>query len=227
METVDSNLKDLSQDQLIILFISSLSLIGFLFMALFKGIFATVDANVNSWSASIHTNLLTQIAEIVAYGFDTTPLLVASLIIAAYLFYKNYKEDALLLVGAMAGDAIIVTIIKLLVHSERSLNGIMQETGFSFPSGHVTSSIIFFGLLSYFVCQHWKSSKTKILSSMFFVIIAFFVGFSRVYLNVHWFSDALGGCLLGIFWLTFTISTFKHVYLKKLWKFGGDRSVQV
>jgi len=221
MEIMDFYLKNFSQDQLMNLFVCSLSFISFLFMALFKGIFATIDANVNSWSASIQTSSFTQIAEIVAYGFDTIPLLTASLLIGAYLFYKNYKKNAFLLVGAMGGDAVIVTMIKTLVHSERPLNGIMMETGFSFPSGHVTSSKVFFGLLSYFVRQHWKSSKTKILSSMFFVTITFFVGFSRVYLNVHWFSDVLGGYLLGIFWLTFSILAFKHVYLKKLWKFGG------
>jgi undecaprenyl-diphosphatase len=210
METMDSNLRDLSRNQLITLFISSLSFIGFLFTALFKGIFATIDTNVNSWSASIQTNPLTQIAEIIAYGFDTTPLLVASLLIAAYLFYKNYKKDALLLAGAMAGDVMMVTMVKTLVHSKRPLNGIMQETGFSFPSGHVTSSIVLFGLLTYFIFQHWKSSKTKILSSMFFVAIVVLVGFDRLYLNVHWFSDVLGGYLLGIFWLTFSIQALKQ-----------------
>jgi undecaprenyl-diphosphatase len=120
----------------------------------------------------------------------------------------------------MAGDAAIVTMIKTLVHSERPLNGIMQETGFSFPSGHVTSSIALFGLLTYFICQHWKSSNVKTLSSAFFVAIAILVGFDRLYLNVHWFSDVLGGCLLGIFWLTLFISAFRHTKLKETmeWK---------
>jgi undecaprenyl-diphosphatase len=221
METKDSNLRGLSWNQLVALFISALSLIGFLFVVLLKSIFVQMDANVNSWSATIQTNLLTQITEIVAYCFDTTPLLAASLLITACLFYKNYKKNALLLAGAMGGDAAIITVFKLLVHSERPLNGIMQETGFSFPSGHVASSVVFFGLLTYFVFQHSKSTNGKILSSTFSVALEFLVGFDRLYLNVHWFSDVLGGYLLGVFWLTFSILAFQ--YIERTGKFQRKR----
>ena len=221
METKDSNLKDLSWDQLMALFISSLSLIGFLFVALLKSNFVPIDANVNSWSASIQTSSLTQTAEIVAYCFDTTPLFAASLLIAACLFYKNYKKNALLLVGAMGGDAAVITMVKMLVHSERPLNGIMQETGFSFPSGHVASSVVFIGILTYFAFQHSKSSNRKTLSSTFYVAIEFIIGFDRLYLNVHWFSDVLGGYLLGVFWLTFSILAFQ--YLERTGKFQMKR----
>jgi undecaprenyl-diphosphatase len=184
MEITDSNLKDLSRDQLISLLISSLSVIGFLF-------------------------------KIIAYSFDTISLLAASILIAAYLFYKNYKKEVLLFAGAMTGDVVLVTIIKTLVHSERPLNGIMQETGFSFPSGHVTSTVVLFGLLTFFINQHWKSLNVKTLTNTFFVAIVILIGFDRIYLNVHWFSDVLGGYLLGAFWLTLFISAFKHTNFKK------------
>ncbi len=221
METRDSILRDFSWGQLVAFFISALSLIGFLFVALLKSIFVSIDANVNSWSASIQTSSLTQISEIVAYCFDTTPLFAASLLIAACLFYKNYKKNALLLVGVMGGDAAIITMFKMLVHSERPLNGIMQETGFSFPSGHVAGSVVFFGLLAYFVFQHSKSSNGKTLSSTFSVAIEFIIGFDRLYLNVHWFSDVLGGYLLGVFWLTFSILAFQ--YIERTGKFQMKR----
>lgn len=221
METKDSNLRDLSWNQLMALFISALSLIGFLFVALLKSIFVPIDADVNSWSASIQTSSLTQISEIVAYCFDTTPLLAASLLITACLFYRNYKKNALLLAGAMGGNAAIIIMVKMLVHSERPLNGIMQETGFSFPSGHVASSVVFFGLLTFFIFQHLKTSNGRKLSSTFSVAIEFLVGFDRLYLNVHWFSDVLGGYLLGVFWLTFSILAFQ--YIERTGKFQMKR----
>jgi undecaprenyl-diphosphatase len=213
---MSSKLNRLSRNQLLALFTSSLSLIGFLFVTLLKSSFVTIDTNVNSWSSSIHTISLTQIAEIVDICFDTTPLLVASLLIAAYLFYKNYKKNALLLVVAMAGDAAIVEMVKTLVHSVRPLDELIQETGFSFPSGHTAGSIVFCGLLTYFGWQHWKSSKARKALSILFIAVTFIVGFDRLYLNVHWFSDVLGGCLLGTFWLTLSILILKYLENRKI-----------
>lgn len=211
METLESNLKNPLRGRRLILLISLFSLISFLLVTLLKNSFTTIDANVNYGVVSIQTSSFTLIARMIAYGFDTTALLAISIVIAAYLFYKNYKKHAVLLVGAMMGDAMVLTIVKMLVHSARPLNGIMLETGFSFPSGHVTSTVVLFGLLTYFAWQHWKSSNAKILPSTFFIIIAIIVGFSRIYLNVHWLSDILGGYSLGVFWLTFSILVFQYL----------------
>jgi len=191
------------------LLVSSVSLILFLMVVFFKESFSTVDANVNSWSASIQSAPLNLAAIIISYGFDTTSLLAVSFLIAAYLLYKHHKKDVLLLAVGMIGDAFLITAIKSLAHSARPLNGIISEQGFSFPSGHVVSAVVLFGLLAYFAWEHRKSKKMKIFSSLIFLMIAFAVGFDRIYLNVHWLSDVLGGYLLGIFWLTFSIFLFQ------------------
>ena len=200
-----------------ILLLSASSLIGFLLTALAKNAFATIDVYVNSWSASIQTYSATRIAEIIAYGFDTTVLFVISLLIAAFIFYKNHRMWSILLAGAMFGDAVIITIVKSLVHSARPLNGLMQETGFSFPSGHVTSTTVLFGFLFYFAWQNRKTSSTRLLSVICLILIELVVGFSRIYLNVHWLSDVLGGYLIGVFWLTFSLLALQH--LGKIQKF--------
>jgi undecaprenyl-diphosphatase len=207
--------KNPSQNRRIIMFISLLSLIVFLIIFFLKSSFATTDANINSWSVSIRSATLTQIAKIIHYGFDTTSLFIISLLIAAYLFYKKYKDDAFLLAGAMLTDVVIIEAVKMLVHFPRPLNGIVNESGFSFPSGHVASTVVLFGLLTYFVWKHWKSPNAKVLSSLFFVAIAIVVGFDRIYLNVHWFSDVLGSYPLGIFLLAFSILAFQCINFKK------------
>jgi membrane-associated phospholipid phosphatase len=73
--------------------------------------------------------------------------------------------------------------------------------------------LVFCGLLAYFAGQHWKGTKARYLLAVSSVTITAIVGFDRIYLNVHWFSDVLGGCMLDIFWLAFSILAFK--YLKK------------
>jgi undecaprenyl-diphosphatase len=205
MRMLDPNLKKPLKKRRTIIFISSLSLACFLLITFFKGSFSAVDSNVNSWSASIQSVQFNKIAELISYGFDTTSLLAASVLIAAYLIYKHHKKDALLLAVGMIGDAVLITVTKSLVHSARPLNGIIAEQGFSFPSGHVVSAVILFGMLAYFAWRHRKSKKIKIFSSLIFLIVAFAVGFDRIYLNVHWLSDVLGAYLLGVFWLAFSI----------------------
>ena len=183
----------------------------FLLMVFLKSNFASMDANINAWSASIQSASFIEMAKIIHYSFAPTPSFVASLLVAVYLFYKKYKYEALLLMGAMAVNVTLVEIIKMLVHFPRPLNGILTIQGFSFPSGHVTSTVVLFGLLTYFAWNHWKSSILRILWSLFSVVIAIVVGLDRIYLNVHWFSDVLGAYALGVFLLTFSILTFQYL----------------
>lgn len=170
-----------------------------------------MDANINSWSALIQSAPFMEMAKIIHYSFVPTSSFVASLLVAVYLFYKKYKYEALLLIGAMAANVTLVEIIKMLVHSPRPLNGILTIQGFSFPSGHVASTVVFFGLLTYFAWNHWKSSILRILWGLFSVVIAIVVGLDRIYLNVHWFSDVLGAYSLGMFLLTSSILTFQYL----------------
>jgi len=198
------------RNQRIILLVFLVSLIGLVFVSLLKSNFTALDANVNSWAVSIQTSSFTPIAETIDFVFDTPALLTITLLVAAWLFYKHYRKNSVLLVGGMSGCTVIVTMIKMAVHSARPLNELLSKSGFSFPSGHTSGSVVFCGLFTYFAWQHWKPLKAKI-SSVLSVIVTSIVGFDRIYLNVHWFSDVLGGYLLGIFWLTFSILTFQYL----------------
>ena len=198
------------RDQLIVLFVSLSCLIGFLLLAFLKSSLTATDMAVNSWSVSIRAGSLTLMSGVISYGFDTTVLLPVTVLIAAYLFYRGHRMYAVLFAGAMGGIALLATVVKALVQSARPLNGLIRESGFSFPSGHVTSTVVFFGLLTYFAWQHWKATYAKALSSVLFVVVESLVGFSRVYLNVHWLSDVLAGTLLGALWLVFMIFLFRY-----------------
>jgi membrane-associated phospholipid phosphatase len=188
----NKELRNHLQNQRTLLFVCLLFLASFLLVAQLKSSFITIDLQTNSWATSIQTGPLTAVAIVIAYIFDT-----------------------------MGGDALIVSIRKTLVHSPRPLNGLFYDTGFSFPSGHTTASIVFCGLLTYLAWQHWKSPKAKKVSTVLSVATISIVAFDRIYLNVHWFSDVVGGCLLGLFWLTFTLWVFR--YVEETDKFQGSK----
>lgn len=216
-----------------LLFVCLLFLVSFLLVAQLKNSFIVIDLQANSWAASIQTDSFTTIAVVIAYIFDTTSLTIISFSLAVYLFYRKYGKYSVLLLAAMGGDALIVSIAKTVVHSARPLNGLVYDTSFSFPSGHTTASIVFCGLLTYLAWQHWKSTKVKTVSITISITIASIVAFDRIYLNVHWFSDVLGGCLLGLFWLSFSLWVFgyyielKKFQTPKFWKKPTSVSTQL
>jgi undecaprenyl-diphosphatase len=180
-----------------------------LLIAFLRSNFSVVDANVSSWALSIQSSAFTEIARLIRYGFGTTVLSIVTALIAVYLFYRHYRNEALLLAGAMLGEFLIVSILKRSIHSPRPLHEIIPETGFSFPSGHATAAVVFLGVLTYLAWQHFKSRNVRILSGVLLVLLSLLVGFSRIYLNVHWFSDVLGAYSLGVFWLTFCVLAFR------------------
>jgi len=111
----------------------------------------------------------------------------------------------------MAGDTLLVDLFKTIIMSPRPINRIIAASGYSFPSGHETSSVVFFGVLTYFVWKNYGSVKLKAATSGLYVFVAGVIGFDRIYLNVHWFSDLLGSVFLGTFWLTLCTLIFKNL----------------
>ena len=138
-------------------------------------------------------------------------MIVVSLLVAAYLFYRNSKTNSVLLLGAMALIALLVGVTKVLVYFPRPANALILVEGSSFPSGHTCVSIVFFGLLVYFGWKYWKSARVKASLIILLVAVTSVVGFSRIYLNVHWFSDVIGGYMLGIFCIFFSFRAVQYL----------------
>jgi undecaprenyl-diphosphatase len=201
-------------NQRVVLLVSLLFLVGFLLVASFRSSFITLDLSVNAWAASINKGSFTVVAEGISVIFDTTALVIISVVLAAVFFVKNHRRYGVLLLGAMGGDALIVAITKTLIVSPRPLNGIIYATDYSFPSGHITGSVVFFGILTYFAWKNWASAKIKASTGVFYAAIVVLIGFDRIYLNVHWLSDVVGGFLLGTFWLMSMLLVFSSLETK-------------
>lgn len=85
-----------------------------------------------------------------------------------------------------------------------------EAAGWAFPSGHAMNSVIVYGMLTYFLSRQFKRLGTKagVLIALGTVLA---VGFSRVYLGVHYLSDVLAGYTAGLFWLALCISALEMV----------------
>ena len=83
---------------------------------------------------------------------------------------------------------------------------IIEETGYSFPSGHSMISMAFYGYLIYLIYKYVKNKYVKWISIIILSILICSIGISRIYLGVHYTSDVLGGFFISISYLVIYIS---------------------
>jgi undecaprenyl-diphosphatase len=83
---------------------------------------------------------------------------------------------------------------------------------YSFPSGHAMMSLIMYGLLAYFVWLSTPHRWVRVLVTTALILLILLIGFSRLYLGVHYFSDVLAGFAAGGVWLSFCISAMNLLH---------------
>ena len=119
------------------------------------------------------------------------------IIVCILLFIKN-KWYFTLITGSYTISGLVVLISKLLVRRPRPLVALIDiPKSHSFPSGHTLTSILFYMVLWYLLTKNTNRFNKAVFFSLF-ILLAILVGFSRIYLGVHFFSDVIGGLILSI-----------------------------
>lgn len=156
-----------------------------------------LDWAVNSLAPSLRTDCLTSLAKWIDLLFDTKMMIVWSLLLCAFLWARRSRNDSLFFISVMTINAALLFVIKIIVARPRPINSLIIANDYAFPSGHTASAVVFFSLLAYLLLKKQKSFFMKWLIIKLCAIMAFVIALSRLYLNVHWFTDVLGGLLLG------------------------------
>jgi undecaprenyl-diphosphatase len=140
--------------------------------------------------------------EIITYGASSTFLQIGyGLLVVGYLISKNWKR-ALEISAIGLGGFLVNYVMKLSFERVRPSQPLIDPLhNFSFPSGHATSGFIFYGLLIYLLSKTQIKPVYKYSISALLVMVALLIGFSRIYLRLHYLSDVIAGFCIGFAWL--------------------------
>ena len=121
---------------------------------------------------------------------------------------------------SILSNLVIITVLnqllKIILQRPRPTDyRIIEETGYSFPSGHSMISMAFYGYLIYLIYKYVKNKYIKWISIVLLSILICSIGVSRIYLGVHYTSDVLGGFFISISYLIIYISAVNKFLIRK------------
>ena len=138
-------------------------------------------------------------------------LIPANLILIFYfLLVTNQNWFSIRVITISISSLVLMVLLKQLFQRKRPLSPLLKAArGLSFPSGHAIMAVTFYGLLIYILQHIIDISWLRALSTILIIILIFLIGFSRVYLKVHYASDVLGGFIIGSLWLLISLAVIK------------------
>ncbi len=131
-----------------------------------------------------------------------------------YISLKHWKRAVEITIIGLGGF-LVNYFMKLSFHRLRPPNPLIDKlNNFSFPSGHATAAFIFYGLLTYLIFKTKIPGLYKYISGTLLIMFSLLIGFSRIYLRVHYTSDVLAGTCFRFAWLILTVWLFERLKKK-------------
>ena len=160
-------------------------------------------------STFLISDFVTPIAKFITNFGGALFLSIATVML--FLLIKN-KKIGLSIISNIVIITILNQLLKRILQRPRPTEfRIVEETGYSFPSGHSMVSMAFYGYLIYLIYRYIKNKYIKWSLIVLLSILICLIGISRIYLGVHYTSDVLGGFLLSISYLVVYISLIKKI----------------
>lgn len=186
------------------------------------GSITQIDTRVLNLMPSIRTPLQTSFFRAITTlaNFQTTVLLTIAIVIV--LWRKSHQIMAGIFIAVVVAEEAITGIIKDSVQRPRPVQSlrIIQENGYSFPSGHAFRATLLFGFLTYLFYKSTASARAKFAAIGVYVLTVFLVAVSRIYLGVHYPSDVWGSILLGCLMLAIVLG---GIEIASRYKNAGNR----
>jgi membrane-associated phospholipid phosphatase len=166
-----------------------------------------VDQRLATWLHDHATPALTSFFDAVTLLGNLATLVVVVVIASVVLWRKRWLGDLLLLVLAAVGAEVITVGLKEGFQRERPFfsDPLATERTFSFPSGHASVSLAVYGTLGYIAARHLQSRRAQLLALVSAAVLVLLIGFSRLYLGVHYLSDVVAGYSIALAWVALCV----------------------
>jgi len=168
-------------------------------------IFDIVKAHTNEKN----TQIMSAITLLAKHQF----LIPANLSLIYYFLFLRKRTWFSIRVAAIALSSLgLMFLLKYLFKRKRPQPPLLRAAkGMSFPSGHAIFSVTFYGLLIYIISQTQKNKALKWSLIIPLLLLIQLIGYSRVYLRVHYASDVVVGYIVGASWLLISLDVLKRI----------------
>lgn len=161
-----------------------------------------LDVDISTFVQKYHSNWLDEVMIAISFFGELPYSLIAVLLAAAVFYITHFRREAYYTASILL-SGLIILLIKNLVDRPRPTSFYVRLVGInrfqSFPSGHVLSYTLFFGFL--LILMFTLKGVPKLIKNLliiFALVYLITIPFSRIYLGAHWFTDVLGGFILGL-----------------------------
>lgn len=177
------------------------------------------DLSVFDFLSQYVTPLNNNVMQFITFFGTATFLFPANvLLVIWFAFIQKHRWYSIKIPVIGITSPLLMIGLKSLFHRPRPLIPLLDAaTGLSFPSGHSLTSMTFYGLIAYIVWERVKNPYIKWITITALLIFINLIGFSRIYLRVHFPSDVLAGFAIGFIWLVISLWALRHLerYTKK------------
>lgn len=196
-----------------VLILCILSLICFSLVAtLFQGQqIAQFDHHMITLIQRMESSELTLLMKVFTSIGSTQIVVTLSLSAILFLYFVlHHRYELIFFISMVAGTAIINHILKLyFVRQRPDLHRLIQETGYSFPSGHSMEAFALYASLAFLLWRHLSTRIGRSIIILLCVVMIILIGMSRIYLGVHYPSDVIGGYLASGVYFTLGVWLFQ------------------
>ncbi len=155
-----------------------------------------LDLAVQKAFIAMRSGALTSIVTVITHLSD--PVTIVALCAALLIFPTRRQYGFAVTLAAATGLAIYKPMKHIFLRERPDIAyHLVEQGGYSFPSGHSVTSVIVYGLLFYLIGKYCKNPKLKVFLRVVCGFLAVVIGPSRLYVGVHWATDVLAGWCVG------------------------------